>query len=409
MALLVQKYGGTSVASVPLIENAARRVTEQRDRGNQVVIVLSAMGDATDRLADLAREVTEDPPARELDALLATGELVSTALFAMALESRGCRARSYQGGQAGILTDGAHTRARILGVECGRLSRDLGRGIVPVVAGFQGVTDEGEVTTIGRGGSDTTAVALAVALGADECQILTDVDGVYTADPRVVPSARRLNRLTFGEMLELAGQGSRVLQLRAVEFARKYRVPLRVLSSFGHGSGTLISQEEPDVEAPVVSGIAFNRDEAEITVSGVPDKPGTAYKILAPVAGAGIEVDMVVLNAPHGGRVDFSFTVHRNDFAAATELVSQAVAGWDNVGVHGDDRVAKVAVVGVGMRSHAGVASRLFAALAGEGINIRVVSTSEIKISVLLSEVDLEPAVRSLHEAFQLDQAVVDG
>jgi aspartate kinase len=320
----------------------------------------------------------------------------------MALHSLGCAARSYTGSQVRVLTSSAHTRARILDVDTERLRADLERGIVPVVAGFQGVDESGSITTIGRGGSDTTAVALAVALKADECQILTDVDGVYTTDPRMVPQARRLERVTFDEMLELAGQGSRVLHLRSVEFASKYNVPLRVASSFAPGPGTLICREEPRVEAPVVSGIAFNRDEAEITIAGVPDAPGTAYGLLKPVSHAGIEVDMIVLNAPRAGKVDLSFTVHRDDFAAALKLTSNAAEQFEGATVTGNDRVAKLAVVGVGMRSHAGVATKLFEALARESINVRMVSTSEIKISVLVDEKALEKGVRTLHAAFGL-------
>ncbi len=402
MALIVQKYGGTSVGSLDLIKRVAERVHAARCDGTHLVVVVSAMGDSTDRLVDLARGICSDPAAREMDVLLATGEQVSIALLCMALDSIGCAARSYTGAQVRVLTSGAHTRARILGVDTERLHADLDQGVVPVVAGFQGVDESGNITTIGRGGSDTTAVALAVALGADECQILTDVDGVYTTDPRMVPQARRLERVTFDEMLELAGQGSRVLHLRSVEFASKYNVPLRVASSFAPGRGTLISREEPRVEAPVVSGIAFNRDEAEITIAGVPDVPGTAYGLLKPVSQAGIEVDMIVLNAPREGRVDLSFTVHRNDFPTALRLVAKAAEQFTGAAVTGNDRVAKLAVVGVGMRSHAGVATKLFEALAHESINVRMVSTSEIKISVLVDERALERGVRALHAAFGL-------
>jgi aspartate kinase len=321
----------------------------------------------------------------------------------MALRSLGCAARSYTGAQVRVVTSDAHTRARIVDVETERLRADLDQGVVPVVAGFQGVDAAGNITTFGRGGSDTTAVALAVALKADECQILTDVDGVYTTDPRMVPQARRLERVTFDEMLELAGQGSRVLHLRSVEFASKYNVPLRVASSFAPGPGTLICREDPRVEAPVVSGIAFNRDEAEITVAGVPDVPGTAHRLLKPVSEANIEVDMIVLNAPREGKVDLTFTVHRDDFAAALKLSAKAVEQFAGATVTGNDRVAKLSVVGVGMRSHAGVATRLFEVLAQESINVRMISTSEIKISVLVDEPLLERGVRSLHAAFGLD------
>jgi aspartate kinase len=400
--LIVQKYGGTSVASLELIKRVAARVHAARRDGTQIVVVVSAMGDSTDRLVDLARGICNEPIAREMDVLLATGEQVSVALLCMALQSIGCAARSYTGHQVRVLTSDTHTRARILDVDTQRLRADLDHDVVPVVAGFQGVDESGNITTIGRGGSDTTAVALAVALKADECQILTDVDGVYTTDPRMVPQARRLERVTFDEMLELAGQGSRVLHLRSVEFASKYNVPLRVASSFVPGPGTLICREEPRVEAPVVSGIAFNRDEAEITVAGVPDVPGTAYGLLQPVSQAGIEVDMIVLNAPREGKVDLSFTVHRDDFAAALRLTSKAAAKFTGASVTGNDRVAKLAVVGVGMRSHAGVATKLFEALAREAINVRMVSTSEIKISVLVDETALEKGVRTLHAAFGL-------
>jgi aspartate kinase len=400
--LIVQKYGGTSVGSLELIKRVAARVHAARRDGTQIVVVVSAMGDSTDRLVDLARGICNEPVAREMDVLLATGEQVSIALLCMALQSIGCAARSYTGHQVRVLTSDTHTRARILDVDTQRLRADLDHDVVPVVAGFQGVDESGNITTIGRGGSDTTAVALAVALKADECQILTDVDGVYTTDPRMVPQARRLERVTFDEMLELAGQGSRVLHLRSVEFASKYNVPLRVASSFVPGPGTLICREEPRVEAPVVSGIAFNRDEAEITIAGVPDVPGTAHGLLKPVSQAGIEVDMIVLNAPREGKVDLSFTVHRDDFAAALRLTSKAAAKFTGASVTGNDRVAKLAVVGVGMRSHAGVATKLFEALAREAINVRMVSTSEIKISVLVDETALEKGVRTLHAAFGL-------
>jgi aspartate kinase len=403
--LIVQKYGGTSVGSLDLIGRVAERVHAARTSGIDLVVVVSAMGDSTDRLVDLARGLCDEPLPRELDVLLATGEQVSIALLCIALQRRGCQARSYTGSQVRIVTSGVHTRARIEAVETERLRADLARGVIPVVAGFQGVDATGNITTIGRGGSDTTAVALAVALSADECQILTDVDGVYTTDPRMVPQARRLERVTFDEMLELAGQGSRVLHLRSVEFASKYNVPLRVASSFAPGPGTLICREgDGRVEAPLVSGIAFNRDEAAITVSGLPDAPGTAHRLLEPVSAASIEVDMIVLNTAREGRVDLSFTVHRDDYAAALRLVRKAVEGYAGAAVAGNDRVAKLSVVGVGMRSHAGVATGLFGALAAEQINVRMVSTSEIKISVLVDEQDLERGVRSLHAAFSLDR-----
>jgi aspartate kinase len=405
MVLIVQKYGGTSVGSVARIHAVAAQVHALARNGNRVAVVVSAMGDSTDRLIELAREVCPEPNARELDALLATGEMVSTALLAMALGKYGCKARSYNALQLPIETTAQAGRARIERVECNRLEADLAAGVVPVVAGFQGRAANGDLTTIGRGGSDTTAVALAVVLGADECQILTDVDGVYTTDPRMVPDARRLPRVSFEEMLELAGQGSRVLHLRAVEFAARHGMNLRVLSSFEPGPGTLICEEDPNVEAPVVSGIAFNRDEAAISVLNVPHQPGVAHAILKPVSDAAIEVDMIVVNAPRGESVDLSFTVHRDDYARALELTGRAAAGYPGAAVAGDDRVAKLAVVGSGMRSHAGVAAKLFETLGDEGINVRLVSTSEIKISVLVAEKDLERAVRALHQAYGLERA----
>jgi aspartate kinase len=404
MALLVQKFGGTSVGSIDLIRRVAARVARTRAQGHQVVVVLSAMGDSTDRLLDLAHAVDPGAAGRELDVLLATGEQVSVALMCLALAQCGCRARSFTGAQICLVTDSLHNNARIRRVDCTSIKSELGGDCVPVVAGFQGVDEDGNVTTIGRGGSDMTAVALAAALGADECQILSDVDGVYTTDPRMVAEARRLDRVTFEEMLELAGLGARVLQLRAVAFAGRYNVPLRVLSSSTDGPGTLISYEEPDMEAPVVSGIAFNRDEAEITVTQVPDRPGSAYRILAPVSNAHIEVDMIVLNAPRDGRVDLSFTVNRANYRQAMELVRRGVADLEIGEILGNDRVVKISVVGVGMRSHAGIASRLFDTLARNDINVRMVSTSEIKISVLLDEQHLERGVKSLHAAFDLDK-----
>jgi aspartate kinase len=405
MALIVQKYGGTSVGSVARISAVAGQVHALVRAGNQVAVVVSAMGDSTDRLIELARELCPVPDAREMDALLATGEMVSTALLAMALRRCGCPARSWNALQLPIDTKGPPGRARIERVGCEQLKQDLAAGVVPVVAGFQGRGENGDLTTIGRGGSDTTAVALAVALKADECQILTDVDGVYTTDPRMVPEARRLPVVSFEEMLELAGQGSRVLHLRAVEFAARYGMKLRVLSSFAPDPGTLICEENPNVEAPVVSGIAFNRDEAAIAVSQVPDEAGVAHALLAPVAAASIEVDMIVIAAPRGGRVDLTFTVHRDDFKRALELTHSAAGRYAGAAVAGDDRVAKLAVVGSGMRSHAGVAATLFKTLGAEGINVRLVSTSEIKISVLVAEKDLERAVRALHAAYGLERS----
>lgn len=406
--LIVQKYGGTSVGSAELIQRVARRIARVRERGTDIAVVVSAMGDHTDRLVDLAREVigegTTKPDAREMDALLATGEQVSVALLAMALRAIGVPAQSFLGFQLPVLTTDVHGKARIESIGSERLRAALDAGIVPVVAGFQGVDAHGDVTTIGRGGSDTTAVAVAVAVGADECQILTDVDGVYTTDPRMVPGARRLSRLTFEEMLELAGQGARVLHLRSVEFAAKYGVKLRVALSFEDSEGTLITPEDSTVEAPLVAGIAFNRDEAAVTVSGLPDQPGAAFALLKPVSDANIEVDMIVLNAPRDGRVDFTFTVHRDDHEQALACVRGALAAWPGAVLAGDATVAKLSVVGVGMRSHAGVAARLFETLAREGINVRLVSTSEIKVSVLVGEADLERGVRALHTAYALDK-----
>jgi aspartate kinase len=405
MSLIVQKYGGTSVGSVARIHAVAEQIAKLAGEGHQVAVVVSAMGDTTDRLVELAHEVCPEPDARELDALLATGEMISTALLAMALRSRGHKARSWNAMQLPIETTSHPGRARIARIEARTLRNDITSGIIPIVAGFQGRAANGDLTTIGRGGSDTTAVALAVVLEADECQILTDVDGVYTTDPRMVPEARLLPRISFEEMLELAGQGSRVLHLRCVEFAARYGMKLRVLSSFEAGPGTLICQEEHKVEAPVVSGIAFNRDEAEITVAGVPHQPGVAHAILKPISRAAIDVDMIVVNAPREERVDFSYTVHRNDYAKALELTRQSTADFAGSKVSGDDRVAKLSVVGSGMRAQAGVATRLFETLAMESINVRLVSTSEIKISVLVAENDLERAVRALHRAYGLERS----
>jgi len=367
------------------------------------VVVVSAMGDHTDRLVDLARGITAEPAPREMDALLSTGEQVSIALLAMALNARGVPARSFTGGQVRVLTSNVHSRARIADVETQKLKETLAAGIIPVVAGFQGVDDGGNITTIGRGGSDTTAVALAVALRADECQILTDVDGVYTTDPRMVSTARRLDRLSFEEMLELAGQGSRVLHLRCVEFAAKYNVPLRVLSSFGSGPGTLICKEDQRVEAPVVAGIAFNRDEAQITVTQLPEGHDIAFRVLKPVSDASIEIDMIVLASNRPGHTDLSFTVHRDDYAQTLRLVKKAAESFPGAAVAGNDRVAKLSVVGVGMRSHAGVATKLFETLARANVPLQMISTSEIKISVLVPEDKLETGVAEAHRSFGLE------
>lgn len=407
MSLIVQKYGGTSVGSVERIEHVAEKIIAYRDRGHQVVVVVSAMSGETDRLLGLARAITTRPAPRELDVLLATGEQVTIALLSMALEKRGYAARSYTGSQVHILTDNAHNKARIKDVEASRIRADLDAGRVVVVAGFQGIDEHGNITTLGRGGSDTTGVALAAALKASECQIYTDVDGVYTTDPRVVPQARRLERVTFEEMLEMASLGSKVLQIRAVEFAGKYNVPLRVLSSFEEGGGTLITFEETQpMEKPLISGIAFSRDEAKLTVLGVPDRPGVASKILGPIANENVEVDMIVQNVGQDGTTDFTFTVHRTDYGKSLEVLSVHARELGARQVVGDDKIAKVSLVGVGMRSHAGIASKMFQALAQEGINIRMISTSEIKISVVIDEKYLELGVRTLHEAFQLDQVL---
>jgi aspartate kinase len=406
MGLIVQKYGGTSVGSPERIAAVAERVIDYRRRGHDVIVVVSAMSGETDRLIKLAKSVSTKPDPRELDVLLATGEQATIALLCMVLHDRGCPARSYTGQQVHIRTDSAFNKARIQEIEGARIRKDLSEGRVVVVAGFQGVDEQGNITTLGRGGSDTTAVALATALKADECQIYTDVDGVYTTDPRVVPQARRLDRVTFEEMLEMASLGSKVLQIRSVEFAGKYNVPLRVLSSFQEGEGTLITYEDEKMENALISGIAFNRDEAKITVLGVPDQPGVAYRVLGPVADADVEVDMIVQNiSPAGDTTDFTFTVHRNDYDKAMAIMQKAAKELGAREVLGDNKIVKISLVGVGMRSHAGIASTMFSALAKEGINIRMISTSEIKISVVIDEKYLELGVRALHDAFQLDKA----
>ena len=404
MGLIVQKFGGTSVGSIERIAAVAARVEGTRAAGHDVVVVVSAMSGETDRLIRFAREIDPDPDPRELDVLLATGEQVTIALLSMSLLSRGCDARSYTGGQVLIRTDDAHTKARITRIDESRIREELGRARVVVVAGFQGVDLAGNITTLGRGGSDTTAVALAAALEADECQIFTDVDGVYTADPRIVPQARRLPHLVYEEMLELAGGGARVLQIRAVEFASKYNVKLRVLSSFEGGEGTLIMPDDASMEQPLISGVAYSRDEAKLTVLGVPDRPGIAYRTLGPVSDANIEVDMIVQNVGHDGTTDMTFTVHRGDFAKSMEILRTKCADMGAREVIGDDRIVKISLVGVGMRSHAGIASRMFKALAEEGINIQMISTSEIKISVVTDERYLELAVRALHAEFGLEE-----
>ena len=406
MALIVQKYGGTSVASPDRIKSVARRVARFRAQGHQVVVVLSAMSGETNRLIALTKEVASNPTPRELDVVVSTGEQVTIGLLCMALEDIGVAAKSYTGGQVRILTDSLHTKARILNIDEAPVRKDLDEGKVVVVAGFQGVDEHGNITTLGRGGSDTTAVALAAALNGDECQIYTDVDGVYTTDPRIVPEARKLDTITFEEMLEMASLGSKVLQIRSVEFAGKYKVKLRVLSSFEdrEGEGTLITvEEDKNMEQPVISGIAFSRDEAKITVIGVPDKPGIAYQILGPIADANIDVDMIIQNVGHDGATDFSFTVVRADLAKAVKVLEGVQSHIGARSIETDDTMCKVSVVGVGMRSHPGVASKMFRTLAEEGINIRMISTSEIKISVVIDDKYLELAVRALHKAFGLD------
>ena len=409
MALLVQKYGGTSMGSVERIEHVAAKVKAARDRGHRIVVVVSAMSGETDRLLKLAKSVSDRPSPREVDQMISTGEQVTIALLAIALEKLGVPARSYRGSQVTIRTDSAHGKARIRQIDTERLLADCDAGVVPVVAGFQGADEDGNVTTLGRGGSDTTGVALAAALKADECQIYTDVDGVYTTDPRVEPRARRLDRITFEEMLELASLGSKVLQIRSVEFAGKYKVPLRVLSTFVDGPGTLITLEEHPVEEPLISGIAFNRDEAQLTVAGVPDRPGIAAAILGPIGEANIEVDMIVQNVAADATTDFTFTVNRPDYERAVDVAKRIAGELDAKGVRTALDIVKVSLVGVGMRSHAGIAARMFRTLASEGINIRMISTSEIKISVVIEDKYLELAVRALHKAFDLSSAPVAG
>ncbi|NVJ99968.1 MAG: aspartate kinase [Oceanospirillaceae bacterium] len=406
MALYVQKYGGTSVGTVERIQAVADKVKRFRDQGHDIVVVVSAMSGETNRLIGLAKEIQETPDPREYDVLVSTGEQVTISLLSMALKQRGVDARSYTGAQVRIKTDSSHTKARIEDIQTDSMRNDLEAGRVVVVAGFQGMDEQGNITTLGRGGSDTTGVALAAALKADECQIYTDVDGVYTTDPRVVESAQRLDQITFEEMLEMASLGSKVLQIRSVEFAGKYKVPLRVLSSFQDGGGTLITIEDEDtVEKPIISGIAFNRDEAKLTLLGVPDLPGVASRILGPVSAANIEVDMIVQNVAADQTTDFTFTVHRNDYDKAFAILKDVNAMLGGRECVGDNKIAKVSIVGVGMRSHAGVASKMFDTLADENINIQMISTSEIKVSVVISEKYMELAVRALHSAFDLDSS----
>lgn len=404
MSLIVQKFGGTSVGSVDRIEAVAEKIATYRDQGHDIVAVVSAMSGETNRLIGLAHDIQEYPTAREMDVLVSTGEQVTTALLSMALNKRGYAAKSYTGSQVKILTDDSHTKARIKSIDDVNIHSDLKKGSVVVVAGFQGVDELGNITTLGRGGSDTTAVALAAALKADECQIYTDVDGVYTTDPRVVDSARRLEKITFEEMLEMASLGSKVLQIRAVEFAGKYKVPLRVLSSFQDGPGTLITlEDDTQMETPAVAGIAFQRDEAKLSVLGIPDSPGVASKILGPISDANIEIDVIVQNVAADNSNDLTFTVHKNDVSKAAKILKGIAEELGAREVVTDDQVCKVSIVGVGMRSHAGIASKMFASLAELSINIQLITTSEIKISVVIDEKYMELAVRGLHSAFGLD------
>lgn len=404
MALIVQKFGGTSVANIERIQHVADKVFDTKSKGHDVIVVLSAMSGETDRLIQLAKSFNPDPNPREYDALVSIGEQVTIALLSIALMAKGCVAHSYSGAQAGIITNSSHKKARILEIKANKLKHALSLGEIPVVAGFQGADDKGNITTLGRGGSDTTAVALAAALKADECQIYTDVDGVYTTDPRVVSSAKRLDRITFEEMLELASLGAKVLQIRSVEFAGKYSVPLRVLSTFSEGNGTLITYEQAGMEQPLVSGIAFDRNQAKLTIFGIPDRPGIARDVLAAMGEENIDVDMIIQNVPGIDKtLDFSFTVQRDDYKKALHVLNNVAEQLNAHGVLGDDKIAKLSIVGVGMKSHAGVASKMFEALGEEGINIQLISTSEIKISVVIDEKYVELGARALHTAFGLD------
>lgn len=402
MALIVKKFGGTSVGGIERINAVADRVIACKQEGNRVVVVVSAMSGETDRLIGLAHQIAANPDRRELDVLVSTGEQVSIALLSMALQEKGCDAVSFTGPQVQIRTDSAHNKARIMEIESEKVMAALDADRVVIIAGFQGIDDSGNITTLGRGGTDTTAVAMAAALKADECLIYTDVDGVYTADPRIEPDARRLDRISYEEMLEMASLGSKVLQIRSVEFARKYHVKLRVLSSFNEGPGTRIVDEEQSMEDVVISGIAHNRDEAKLTILGIPDKPGIAYQVLGPIADANIEIDMIVQNVGIDNTTDFTFTVHRNDYNRALDILKKTSVELGARDVTGDNRIAKLSIVGVGMRSHAGIASKMFGALGKEGINIQMISTSEIKVSVVVDEKYLELGVRTLHSAFNL-------
>jgi aspartate kinase len=409
MSLFVQKFGGTSLGSLAHIERVADKVIRSRKQGHDIVVVVSAMGGETDRLINLARALQDNPDPREYSVLTSSGEHVSMSLLAMALIAKGCPAKSFTGSQAGIQTDSSYKKARILNIDDANLKKTLAEGVIPIVAGFQGRSVDGEITTLGRGGSDTSAVAIAAALHADECQIYTDVDGVYTTDPRVVPEARRLQRVTFEEMLELSSLGAKVLQIRSVEFAGKYNVPLRVLSTFEDGPGTLISLEDIQLEQPIISGIAFNRNEAKITVLGVPDVPGVAHQLLGTVSDANIDVDMIIQNiATNDKTTDFTFTVHRDDIGRALQLLEPIRVKLGGSKLLTDNKIVKLSLVGVGMRSHAGIASKMFDTLAAEGINIQMISTSEIKISVVVDEKYLELGVRALHTAFGLDKAPLE-
>lgn len=408
MALIVQKYGGTSVGNIERIQNVANKVTKFIDQGHDIVVAVSAMSGETNRLTAMAQEIQDQPSRREMDVLLTTGEQVTIALLSMALQQKGYDAVSYTGWQVPINTNSVHSKARIEDIDADKIKNQLSQGKVVVVAGFQGVTPEGDITTLGRGGSDTTAVALAAALQADECQIYTDVDGVYTTDPRVVPEAKRLDTVTYDEMLELASLGAKVLQIRSVEFASKYKVPLRVLSSMQEGGGTLLISEEDfedsNMEKPLISGIAFSRDEAKLMILGVPDKPGVAYKILGPVSDANIEIDMIIQNQGIDGTTDFTFTVSRSDLNTAKEVLKQTAENLGAREIRCDDTIVKISMVGVGMKSHSGIASTMFKTLADNNINIQMIGTTEIKISVVIEEAELETAVQSLHAAFELDK-----
>ncbi|NQY51415.1 MAG: aspartate kinase [Piscirickettsiaceae bacterium] len=404
MSLIVQKYGGTSVGTIKRIKRVAKQLAAHKKKGHDLIVIVSAMNGETNRLLDLANEINEHPQGRELDVLISTGEQVTIALLSLALEQLDIHATSYTGSQVRILTDRTHNKARIIKIDNVKINEDLAQGKIVVVAGFQGCDEYGNITTLGRGGSDTTAVALAASFKADECQIYTDVDGVYTTDPRVVHEARRLSKLTFEEMLEMASLGAKVLQIRSVEFASKYNIPLRVLSSFKQGGGTIIMDENSKMEQAHISGIAFSRDEAKLTISGVPDHPGIALQILGPIASDNIEVDMIIQNTGHNLTTDFTFTIHRNNYDNAFKILKNTADHLGAQKVSGNNRIAKISVVGVGMRSHAGVASTMFGALARQDINISMISTSEIKISVVVNEEYLEAGVRALHKAFNLDR-----